>query len=66
MFSLICAWTNAAENNGDAGDLRRHRSHYDATAMYVQADIFKTMAVLAAAVAELTDCSPKYMRVTLE
>ena len=25
MFSLICAWTNSWENNGDAGDLRRHR-----------------------------------------
>ena len=25
MFSLICAWTNGWVNNGDAGDLRRHR-----------------------------------------
>ena len=29
MFSLICAWTNSWANNGDAGDLRRHRAHYD-------------------------------------
>ena len=30
MFS-ICAWTNAWVNNRDAGDLRRHRAHYDVT-----------------------------------
>ena len=30
MFSLICAWTNG-ENNRGAGDLRRHRAHYDLT-----------------------------------
>ena len=31
MFSLICDWTNSWVNNGDAGDLRRHHSHYDVT-----------------------------------
>ena len=34
MFSLICAWTNCWVNNQDAGDLRRHRSHYDVTVMW--------------------------------
>ena len=29
MFSLICAWTNGSVNNRNAGDLRRHRAHYD-------------------------------------
>ena len=29
MLSLICAWTNGWVNNGDTGDLRRHRAHYD-------------------------------------
>ena len=29
MFSLICAWINSWVNNRDAGDLRRHRPHYD-------------------------------------
>ena len=29
LFSLICAWINGWVNNGEAGDLRRHRSHYD-------------------------------------
>ena len=33
MFSLICAWINAWVNNGDAGDLRRHHTHYDITVM---------------------------------
>ena len=29
MFSLICAWTKGWANHRDAGDLRRHRAHYD-------------------------------------
>ena len=33
MFSLICVWTNGWVNNRDAGDLRRHRAHYDVTVM---------------------------------
>ena len=33
MCSLICAWTNRSANNGDAGDLRWHRAHYDVTVM---------------------------------
>ena len=33
IFSLICAWTNVGANNRDAGDLRRHRTHYDVTVM---------------------------------
>ena len=33
MFSLICAWTNSWVNNHGAGDLRRHRTHYDAIVM---------------------------------
>ena len=35
MFSLICVWINGWVNNGDAGDLRRHRSHYDVTVMFL-------------------------------
>ena len=31
MFSLICAWINGWVNNGEAGDFRRHRVHYDVT-----------------------------------
>ena len=33
MFSLICARINGWENTGGAGDLRRHRAHYDVIVM---------------------------------
>ena len=33
MFSLICAWINDWVNNCEAGDLRRHRGHYDVNVM---------------------------------
>ena len=33
MFSLICAWINGCANNCEAGDLRRHRPHYDVIVM---------------------------------
>ena len=29
VFSLICTWINGWVNNREAGDLRRHRAHYD-------------------------------------
>ena len=38
MFSLICTRINGWVNNGEAGDLIRHRAHYDVTVM------FRTMA----------------------
>ena len=33
MFSSICAWINNWANNREAGDLRRHRGHYDVIVM---------------------------------
>ena len=33
MFSLICAWINGWINSREAGDLRRHRAHYDVIVM---------------------------------
>ena len=33
MFTLICARINGWANNREAGDLRRHRAHYDVTVM---------------------------------
>ena len=33
VFSLICAWINGWVKNRKAGDLRRHRAHYDVIAM---------------------------------
>ena len=35
MFSLISAWINDWVNNREAGDLRRHRGHYDVNVMYM-------------------------------
>ena len=33
ILSLVCAWINDWVNNGQAGDLRRHRAHYDVIVM---------------------------------
>ena len=33
IFPLICAWINVWENSYEAGDLRRHRAHYDVIVM---------------------------------
>ena len=33
MFSLICTRINGRANNDEAGDLRRHRAHYDVIVM---------------------------------
>ena len=33
-FSLICAWTNGCVNSRDAGDSKRHRTHYDVIVMF--------------------------------
>ena len=33
---FICAWINGRVNNREAGDLRRHRAHYDATVMLLR------------------------------
>ena len=33
MFFLICVWINGWVNNRNAGDLKRHRTHYDVIVM---------------------------------
>ena len=38
MFSMICAWINDWVNNGEAGDLRRYRAHYDVIVMHLFLD----------------------------
>ena len=35
MFSLICVWINGWVNNREAGNLRRHRAHYDVIVMMI-------------------------------
>ena len=37
IFYLICAWINGSEDNREAGDLIRHRAHYDAIVLILQA-----------------------------
>ena len=39
MFSLICTRINGWVNNGEAGDFRRHRAHYDVTVMCMIAPV---------------------------
>ena len=46
MFSLICVWINDWVNNGEAGDLRRYRIHYDVTVMYLIEYRTKTYLIL--------------------
>ena len=37
VFTLICLWINGWVNNREAGDLSRHRSHYDVIVMVLLA-----------------------------
>ena len=39
MFSLSCAWTNGWVSSREAGNLRRHRTHYDDTVMCLMYDV---------------------------
>ena len=47
MFSLIYAQINGWVNNGEVGDLRRHRTHHDVIVMIVVAtpDSFISIAI---------------------
>ena len=38
MFSLICVWINGWVNKREAGDFRRHCTHYDVIIMLCQLD----------------------------
>ena len=38
MFPLICTRINGWVNNGEAGDMRRYRAHYDVTVMKLTFD----------------------------
>ena len=45
MFTLIWDWANGWVNNPDAGDLRHHRAHYDATVIWwSKATVVQTVA----------------------
>ena len=45
MFSLICVWINGWVSNGEAGDLRRYRAHYDVT--IIREDLAKSHLTLS-------------------
>ena len=60
MFSLICVWINGWVNKREAGDLRRHCTHYDVIVMMRQGYFTDTRAI-----AWLPKChstNPKDMR----
>ena len=60
MFSLICTWINGWVNNGEAGDLRRHRGHHDVNVMGTISSynpkIRRSVAAYVAAQRDLTKC----------
>ena len=45
IFSLILAWINGWVNNGESGDLIRHRAHYDVTVMKNKAGVLSMGSV---------------------
>ena len=47
IFSLICASINGWVNNGEAGDLRCHRAHYDVIVMYCCCISFANVNIVA-------------------
>ena len=47
MFSLICVWINSWVNNREAGDLRRHRTHYDVIVMHDECQAISILFSLA-------------------
>ena len=57
MFSLICARISGWVNTGDAGDLRRHRAHYDVIVMNF---LFLITCCLQMEMFDLRKCSASY------
>ena len=45
VFSLICAWIAGWVNNGEAGDFRRHPTHYDVIVMWYDNAIHKRHSI---------------------
>ena len=45
LSSLIYTWINGWVNNGEAGDLRRHRAHYNVTVMTVRLAKFNSCGI---------------------
>ena len=47
VFSLICVWINGWVDNREAGDLRRHRAHYDVIVMVTSKNPVHVFHILA-------------------
>ena len=61
MFSLVCAWINDWVNNREAGDLRRHRAHYDGIAMlwYYLCHVFLSNCCITSGTSEIKKKNPQ-------
>ena len=60
MFSLICVWINDWVNNREAGDLRRHRGHYDVTVMIFYSS-FWYLTFIVTYISDTNQCCYKYV-----
>ena len=61
MFSLICAWINGWVNNREAGDLRRHRAHYDVIVMTFRVDIENAVQMYFSKILVIDRLTPKHI-----
>ena len=55
MFSFICAWIYSWVNDYEAGDLRRHRAHYDVIVMDFGYWLFWLSVILIAFACQLDE-----------
>ena len=68
VFSLTCAWINGWVNNGEAGDSRCHRVHYDVIVMdnvalpYTNDEICGICAICQVVIDNANICLPLYHR----
>ena len=46
VFSMISAWTNSWASNGYAGDLRRHRAHYNVIVIWMKINQWISLKLL--------------------
>ena len=65
MFSLICAALNGWVNHGQAGDLERHRAHYDVTVIQAMTScVLRAVGWIVGGVGNMYCCSLHLMAVS--
>ena len=64
MVSLICAWINAWLNIREAGDLRRHRAHYDIIVMGIGVGTFRHLTT-SLVVCSSSEAAKRHMNFSL-